>query len=283
MVNAAQSAMHCTPPLFRSPLPGMSIPAGSRRGLFRSALAVAAVAFLLGGTSVLGRGIDLNGNGISDIWELVYGAGGLDPNGDADGDGVSNLQESIAGTDPFDPASFPRITATAYGGTNINVSMPCVLGKQYQLQSAALSSTGGLSSWAAEATLVARTGTVVTLTAPAGVAAMFFRIAISDVDTDGDGVSDYEEYQLGLDPTKPNSNGQLDRNGQPLTDYAFATGKLAQQNFVTIAATQPTANQPDSGQSAVNFGQFTLSRGGFPLNAVTVNLGLAGPGPLFTF
>ena len=34
------------------------------------------------------RTIDLNANGMSDIWELVYGAGSLDPNGDADGDEI---------------------------------------------------------------------------------------------------------------------------------------------------------------------------------------------------
>ncbi|MGH7968478.1 MAG: hypothetical protein ACREIC_07080, partial [Limisphaerales bacterium] len=42
--------------------------------------------------------VDLNHNGMSDIWELIYGASALDPNGDADGDGASNRQESIAGT-----------------------------------------------------------------------------------------------------------------------------------------------------------------------------------------
>ena len=51
--------------------------------------------------------VDLNGNGMSDIWEQVYGASTLPPNGDADNDGASNLQEAVAGTDPFDPNSKP--------------------------------------------------------------------------------------------------------------------------------------------------------------------------------
>ena len=85
-----------------------------------------------------------------------------------------------------------------------------------------------------------------------------------NVDSDGDGVSDWEEYQLGLDPLNPTSNGLLDGNGQPLGDYAYVVGKLASQNVVTISATAPTATQPDSGQSATSLGAITVSRGGFP-------------------
>jgi len=48
---------------------------------------------------------------------------------------------------------------------------------------------------------------------------------------------------------------------------------------MTISATVPTANQPDPGQSAVNVGVLTVTRGGFALNGVLVNLGLGAPGP----
>jgi hypothetical protein len=80
--------------------------------------------------------IDLNGNGMSDIWELIYGASGLASSSDADGDGVSNGLESIAGTNPFDSNSVPRISAITQSSTNFTVSMACAWGKQYELQSA---------------------------------------------------------------------------------------------------------------------------------------------------
>lgn len=231
--------------------------------------------------TLLGRAqmVDLNGNGMSDIWELIYGAAGLDPNGDADGDGASNRQESVAGTNPFDSNSVARITVTTFAGTNFSVSMASALGKQYTLQS--LEAVPGMnwSNWVTESSLVARTGTVVTLSAPASLAAKFFRIAINDVDSDGDGVNDWEEYQLKLDPNNALSNGHLDGNGQPLNDYAYVTGQLANQNVVTISATDPTANQPDPGQAAINSGILTVTRGGFPLNAITVNLTLAPAAP----
>jgi hypothetical protein len=245
------------------------------RVLFLATFLAAALATILASA----RGIDLNGNGMSDIWELIYGAGGLDPNGDADGDGASNLLESIAGTNPFDPNSVPRISAMNQSGTNFTVSMPSALGKQYTLQSSQGLGPNNLSNWVTEASIIAQTGTVVTLSAPLGIAPKFFRIAISDVDTDGDGVSDWEEYKLGLDPNRPASNNQLDANGQPMGDYAYAVSKLASQNQVSITATDPTVVEPDLGQGPSNFGQFTVSRGGFPLNTITVNLSLAGPGP----
>src|ERR1035438_3989967 len=161
-------------------------------GLFRRALCSAALlATVLAVRSLSARTIDLNGNGMSDIWELIYGVSGLDPNGDADGDGASNLMESIAGTNPFDPTSVPRISGVSQSGTNFSVSMPCALGKQYTLESSQGLDLSSLSNWRTELSIVARTGTVVTLSAPFSQAPKFFRIGICDVDTDGDGVNDW--------------------------------------------------------------------------------------------
>src|ERR1700690_1447845 len=68
--------------------------------------------------------LDLNGNGMSDIWEWVYSATNLDPNAVANASGISNLQEAMAGTDPFNPNSFPKISAAMMSGTNASISMP---------------------------------------------------------------------------------------------------------------------------------------------------------------
>jgi len=215
---------------------------------------------------------DLNANGMSDIWEAIFGASGLDPNADTDGDGVVNRLESIAGTNPFDSNSVPRIAQSVYSLTNFSVSLASVLGKSYQLQS---SPTVPNDSWSNEVSIVARTGTFVTLTAPVNAAGKFFRILISDVDTDGDGLSDWEELQIGTDPTRANSNGQLDGDGQPLSDFRYATNRLANQNVVTLTSLNPTATVPDV-DPAADTGMFSLTRGGFPLNAVTVQLGVSG-------
>ena len=219
----------------------------------------------------------MNTNGMSDVWEQLYGASGLSPNGDADGDGFSNLKEALAGSNPFDANSFPKIVS-AVKAAAFTVTIPCELGKQYQLQSVtALGST----NWIVETNIVVRSGTTLTLLAAAGSVGKFFRTAVSDVDSDGDGVNDWEEYKLGLDPLNPMSNNTLDANGQLMTDAVYAAGKLGTQNIFSIAATDPTTVQPDPGTSPTDLGVLTVSRGGFALKSVTVNLALGGPGSGF--
>ena len=229
------------------------------------------VALLLLLTARLGPAqmIDLNTNGMSDVWEQIYGASAVVPGADADGDGYSNLKEALAGTSPFSTNSFPKISTGVKAGTNFTVTLPCELGKQYQLQSVTVA---GSTNWVVETNVVVRSGTSLTLTASAGASLKLFRTAVSDVDTDGDGVNDWEEYKLGLDPFDPLSNGTLDTNGQLMNDYAYATGKFASQNIFSITATDPSTVQPDPGQSATDLGTLTISRGGFPLKAVTVNV-----------
>jgi uncharacterized protein (DUF1800 family) len=225
--------------------------------------------------------IDQNSNGMSDVWELIYGATGANANADADGDRVSNLLESIAGTNPFDSNSTPKIPQLAVTASNVTVTLPSALGKNYQLQSVEMLCGPAGSNWVTEASMLVRTGAVVTLNAPRNLPAKFFRIVISDVDTDGDGVNDWEEYQLGLDPFNGASNGQLDANGHVMGDKAYVLSRLAAQNVITIQANPAFAVQPDAGQSAQSVGMYTVTRGGFPLNSITVNLGLGGPGAGF--
>ena len=222
--------------------------------------------------------IDLNHNSMSDIWELMYGASALAPGGDSDGDGVSNLAESIAGTNPFDSNSYPHITVFGNTATNFSVTFPCQPGKVYQL----LSNTSWVhQAWMMETGLVVRAGATLTLTAPMCPTQKFFRISIADTNSDGSQMNDWEKYEVGLDPLNPFSNGNVDGNGQLLSDYAYVTNSLASQNLLTIAAADPVTTQPDPGTSPTDLGMLTITRGGFALNAVTVHLNLGGPGAGF--
>ena len=241
--------------------------------------ATVSLAALFIDTSAPAQMIDPNHTGMSLVWQQLYGASGLDPNGDADGDGVSNLQEALAGTNPFDSNSYPHITAVSASRTNFSLTIPCFRGKVYQL----LSCTNLGGGWMVETTVVVTAGSALPLLSPPSGTGKFYRVAISDTNSDGSGgMSDWEKYQLSLDPLNPVSNGTVDSNtGQLRTDYNYATNRLLAQNVITLASTDPVTTQPDPGQVPTDLGTLTLSRGGFPLRSVTVNLGLSGPGPGF--
>ena len=91
-------------------------------------------------------------------------------------------------------------------------------------------------------------------------------------------MTDWEKDQLGLDPLNPISNGHLDTNGQAIPDYQYVLSMMATQDVVTIVATDPTTVQPDTGQLPTDLGQFTVTRSGFGLDSVTVNVNIGGPG-----
>src|SRR5438445_11610393 len=108
----------------------------------------------LGAQSAYAQKIDQNANGLSDIWEQIYGATALDPNTDTDGDGVPNRLEALAGTDPLDPNSVPKITVSTYYSDHFAVTIPSQLGKLYQLQSIQPVGGGGWTNWTTESSLV---------------------------------------------------------------------------------------------------------------------------------
>ena len=55
--------------------------------------------------------VDLDSDGMSDVWERKYNAENAAPDIDYDKDGMSTLDESVAGTDPFDANSILRLRA----------------------------------------------------------------------------------------------------------------------------------------------------------------------------
>ncbi len=205
--------------------------------------------------------IDSNGNGLADIWELIYGASGLTMTGDADGDGATNLQESLAGTNPFDPVSRPTLTLTATTPAQFQLGYSAVAGKRYRIEA---TTTLAAPAWTTEFLEVAPSygPAGYQLTLPGG--SKFWRLAIDDPDTDGDGVTDAEERWLGFAP----ATNRTDRNDT--TDLARVATGLSAASTVTLAILDPRMSErwPDPGMVVVR------RSGG--MKPITVNVTFSG-------
>ncbi|MGB0992333.1 MAG: DUF1800 family protein [Akkermansiaceae bacterium] len=139
---------------------------------------------------------DVDGNGLSDAWELWAGVSGINAGADNDGDGFTNLQESIAGTDPLDGTSFPKALARAQND-DLVVEWPEIKWKQF-----ALYSSPDLSNWTLTSGLPARTleNGMICQSIPGILSGsptpLFYQVRATNVDTDSDGLSDWAEEMV---------------------------------------------------------------------------------------
>lgn len=146
---------------------------------------------------------DFNGNGMSDVWEQWAGGGHLLASGDADGDGQTNADEAAAGTDPFDASS--RFWAEVDRQDNdLRVRWPAL-----PLKKTSVWQSANLSQWNPTTGEPAGVGGEWEQTFPGVLenpGRVFYRLALEDVDSDGDGVSDWTEvHVLGSNPYAANS------------------------------------------------------------------------------
>jgi hypothetical protein len=169
--------------------------------------------------------VDKNSDGISDVWEQQYNSGQLfdpplDPAADADHDGWTNAQEAASGTNPFDsnpPAGFLRPEVINIPGlwgdpdangdpvpispNTLRVSWQTIPGKQYTLlYSPDLSASSWLPVEAAFIGNESITEYNFPLTQPTST---FWRVKIEDTDSDGDALTDAEEYVFATDQANP--------------------------------------------------------------------------------
>jgi uncharacterized protein (DUF1800 family) len=204
--------------------------------------------------------VDLDGNGMSDVWEQYFHAQGINPNADSDGDGRSNLAESIAGTNPFDGKSVTKLTGLSINAGVVTLSWSSVINQRFQVQSSA-----DMATWQDLGTPFVGTGQEMTASFGLPANQRFFRVVTSNLDSDNDGVTDWEESIAGLNPHSAYSHGGT---SDDLTTLKVALQATA--NTVSVVASDAYATRLGG-----DTGEFTITRSG-RLDPLTVSYTVSG-------
>lgn len=221
-------------------------------------------AFYLSGILLapVAAGPDQNGNQLGDIWEVFYNAPGLVAANDDDGDGYTNAQEEKAGTNPLQSASRPSLVLTQQGDSQIAIGWEGFAGKTYELWFRE-DFTPGNPQLATELT---GADEPVSWSVPVGALDRgFFRLGISDPDSDGDTLTDWEERLIGFNPENNQS-----RRLWNTTDSQQVASLWNLANTVTVGVIDDKARE-DWPDPAV----FVIRRSG-GLQPITVNFSLSG-------
>jgi hypothetical protein len=149
-------------------------------------------------------GIDLNNDGMSDIWQQKYSVPSADANLDYDGTGLANSQKSLLGLDPRNPNSrFHLEIISDNASQQLRLRLDTVFGKLYQLES-----SNDLRNWTSFNSAIAGTGSTVEIIQSLTGAQMFFRANFAgDIDADGDGLTTWEEHELGTSDNSSDTDG----------------------------------------------------------------------------
>jgi uncharacterized protein (DUF1800 family) len=209
---------------------------------------------------------------LCDVWQALFNGWGLSPTGDEDNDGCSNFVESVAGTDPRVAGDCHRVGNTVISANMVIFTFSAEAGKRYRVLSD--DSPGGTF-----ATVVTQTAPVngqtqyiptadtanqtISVAKPVG-SKKFYKLEVSDVDTDNDTVSDWAEYKAGLNPMNP------DTNGDGINDGADVAAEVAVADMVSIFAAEPSASE-----DGPTSGNFTVKRTRSLIGA-TVSFSLSG-------
>jgi uncharacterized protein (DUF1800 family) len=185
--------------------------------------------------------LDFDADGLGDVWEARYHAIGLGPSDDTDGDGQSNAAESAAGTDPRNAASRHAVTIDM-DGTTITLTTLTQPGKKYQV----VSGPGPAGPWdpTGEPHIAASAGSHVFTRDAEGTRA-FYRVMVSDTDSDNDGVDNWSEIQLsGFDPERGTSFPSASAGD----DLAVATAMVQawRDNALAVEATAAAAYEKEN-------------------------------------
>ncbi len=148
------------------------------------------------------QAIDVNSNGVDDIFEAQYPAiSGSSSSDDTDGDGLSNAAEALALTDPTDPTDCFKCLPLAETANAFVIKWPSKEGLSYQVQHSSDGQVWNLVGAQINGTGAVLSSTISKSSLPAS-AGNFFSVKVAgQIDTDDDGIADWAEELLGFSST----------------------------------------------------------------------------------
>ena len=182
--------------------------------------------------------IDLNSNGVDDIFEALHPEiSSTNLADDTDGDGIDNLSEARALTSPTNPSDYLKCLPLTETSTTYTVKWPSKEGLRYQAQH----SNDG-QSWNFIGTPSTGTGGILFSTISKSSLPQsdrdFFRARVTGaIDTDNDGVPDWTELLLGLSPTNSASVRSSAQGGDLQQITNLLTGANAQGGLAGTSST----------------------------------------------
>ena len=196
----------------------------------RVALAFQTVFRTILGTIIFSQGafgiLDLNGDKVSELMSSSHPGVVFDQT-DTDGDGVSNFVEGLAGTNPRDEADRFEIGSIGRTSDEISFSWSSIPGKRYAFQKWNSEDGSWTECGVANPTFASEERVLIL---PGSNESGIFRLSVSDIDADLDGLSAWEEYLLGWSDSDAMSSGSPDRS-----DYVAAIRALESPSGVQLA------------------------------------------------
>ena len=173
--------------------------------------------------------LDLDGDHASELWQLSYPEIGSELD-DPDGDGVNNLNEEIAGTNPLDASDYLKIENITLASTGVFVSWSGVGGKYYRIEKFNVVTHVWESIAEMPPSVTSGPHFIEITNSPDNLAqGNIIRLNVTDIDQDGDGLSAWEEYQLGYNDQLQFTSTVAGRN-----DYALALRRIEQEGGAVI-------------------------------------------------